>query len=188
MDLLTLAPGVRHNLPDKSLPAISRAIVSTARDLCQRAHIWRVEVTQTMTAEGKVMALSGLPASAAIVDILSAEIAGEPWPTQRVAPFAETEVPVVYRQDLTAIGFTDTVPAGEVVKLRLSLSPRIGTTELPDNLVEDYYDALEMGTIGRFGPPGNNATAIYESLVSAARAKARGDGQPGRILFTKCHF
>lgn len=194
---------VRPLLPDASVLTIQRAARAAARKFCKETNAWRGDVAFTLTGGSRTQDLSSAIPTGAGIYLIAAdptyasdgqkilrtsptELTGRVHPNWRNE--AEDRSGYCYRKSPTEIDFVFTPNDSAVVDLELVYMPLQSSTTIDDDFIEDYWDALVMGTlsIGANMPkePWYDAVqvqgyaAAFQTAMNEAKALAQHDQTP----------
>lgn len=144
-------------------PTATEAIITAAREFCERTRVWRNEATETISATGEITPT--LPAGSVLHDVdyarlddgeltsISVKTLDETWPGWRTDtsgnPKHITQLSV---DKLRLVPETD---SGSLF-LSLILKPAYGATTLPDFIGTQYRKAIRHGALAEiFAIPGD---------------------------------
>lgn len=159
VDLDDIVKRVRTDAPACPLPLAERSVIAAARELCQRARVWRDYDEVTFSAGDACEYLCTIQA-ASIVQIEKALFDGRELvaitPADLDAAYPEWDFnnehtgnpPNVYVQ-ITPDTIQIYPRAAGKVRFRLWLCPAIDADVLPDMIVNHYADVIAAGAAGR---------------------------------------
>lgn len=195
-----LRPYIRLLAPNAPNPIIDMAVVDAARELCRRTHAWRYTLEAgDLSKEGTYIVMSP-PTDAVILKPWTIDYADdgtltpatEAQLTRKVSPGwrDDTGTPTHYvfeaPDTLILYPWLSTISMSDL-KVRVSLMPELGVTELPDRIATQHSETIRNGALARlFAMPGRSWTnpqlaGVYGAGYAAALAEIEEDGTDGYV-------
>lgn len=202
--LSTLVPDVRVEIPDIPSFVAERQILRAARELCEEARCWRVNISLSTVADTATVDISTLlPTETELVDIITmkAEDGRSPVDPTTWAHMDENETD--WRVETNDVACKYVISANNIIRLipipastvadayyaRVAVKPTLDADELDDILVNKHDELLTRGALARlYRMPRKTWTdpslaahhlTAFEEGIRAARTEAADEYQTG---------
>ncbi len=195
---LDLTTEVVLELPGCPLVIIEPELKRSAISFFNDTKTWRVADSPTLLAGESSVALPLLP-DTALVEVISVMYKGEPMePTSleavMLSPVSGTSPCRFYEQD--SVIHLDPKPANlddVPVDVLIAIKPNRNSTELPDLIVDQYFDCISKGALARltsmpekrWSNPQLFQKSLMEFEIGKKEAIKKAKGRSSRILIAK---
>lgn len=197
MDFVTLSEfrdAVRVLAPMAPVPAVDRAIRSSAIDFCKESNAVREQLSSVTLVSGQNQASLGLSSYVRAIAITDSRYDGEelgltsPKDLTSNMPDWDTvsgEPALIYLSSGTHVTVAPKPSATNTDKLKLTISvaPSYNAVKVPKDLAEEHYQAVVDGAIGHlfemkgsdWGDPVLGASYKNRAYIAAIDAKNKAD-------------
>ena len=195
LDLTTEVVLELHGCPNLIIePELKRSAIEFFND----TKTWRVSDSPALEAGESSVAVP-LPTNTALVEVITVSYQGNPMtPTTLEAvmmdPISGTSPCRFYEQD--SVIHLDPKPANledKTVDVLIAIKPNRASTELPDLIVDQYFDCISKGALARLTSmpekPWTNAQLFQKSMLEFEMGKKeaikKAKGRSSRIITAK---
>ncbi len=170
---INLLPDVMPSLPGVPIPAVERALLRTAQDMCRRSRCWTAWTDPVTTSSGGHEYDADAPPGAAVEMVTGCTINGRPAP---ILPWEwmETADDDHGGSDVVVTGrlhfFAPNVPDGSDVRFQMVLVPSERAYGIDDDLFDQYTDVLANGVIAKLAMTPNQSYSNPDLAMAHAAA------------------